>query len=152
MGKISRLKELLRRTDETNATMNELRTLLPELRELLAYRTNLDRLGPRLDLIDSITPRLDLIDSIAPRLNEIDRLASEVSSSTKAMREIEDLNRVVTESSVILRKFLDTNHVIAEDVRLDVDTISAVVLSLQKSINELADKLPRVGDGGTAQG
>lgn len=131
MGKIGRLRSVLRGMESTNASVAEIRSMLPELRELLAVRANLDRLGPRLDLLDQVGPRLELLDRLGADIERIEAL----------LRNIRSLEDAVGEADTIVRKYLDTNHVVAEDVRLDVDTISAVVLSAQKSIRDLTVKL-----------
>ena len=131
MGKIGRLRSVLHGMESTNASVAEIRSMLPELRELLAVRANLDRLGPRLDLLDQVGPRLELLDRLGADIERIEAL----------LRNIRSLEDAVGEADTIVRKYLDTNHVVAEDVRLDVDTISAVVLSAQKSIRDLTVKL-----------
>jgi hypothetical protein len=138
MGKIGRLRSVLRGMESTNASVAEIRSMLPELRELLAVRANLDRLGPRLDLLDQVGPRLELLDQLGGRL---DRLGADIERIEALLRNIRSLEDAVGEADMIVRKYLDTNHVVAEDVRLDVDTISAVVLSAQKSIRDLTVKL-----------
>ena len=138
MGKIGRLRSVLHGMESTNASVAEIRSMLPELRELLAVRANLDRLGPRLDLLDQVGPRLELLDQLGGRL---DRLGADIEQIEALLRNIRSLEDAVGEADTIVRKYLDTNHVVAEDVRLDVDTISAVVLSAQKSIRDLTVKL-----------
>jgi hypothetical protein len=171
MGKIGRFRAVLRGMESTNASVAELNEMMPGLRELVAFRANLDRIGPRLDLLDRIGPRtevldqlgprlelldqlgprLDLLDQLGPRLELVDklggileRLGSDIERIEDLLRNIRGLEHAVGEADTIMRKYLDTNHVVAEDVRLDVDTISAVVLSAQKTIREMITKLETV--------
>jgi len=84
---------------------------------LVHLRVNLDRLGPRLELIDQLGELL-------PRLHELANMVG-----------------VMNDVGAVLRRFLDANHEVSETVRVDVETISAIGLQIERSLAEVLAEL-----------
>lgn len=157
MGFFKQWRELVARSKSSQSTLDELQVSLPEIRELCALRANLDHLGPRLALLDQIGPRLvildqigprtELIEELVPRINMIDSLGARIDALEYAVRSIRDLEAISQTAASVIQRFLDSNHTISEDVRLDVDTISALTLSLTKSICDLTSLLEQTQSG-----
>lgn len=148
MGFFKQWRGVVAQSESNQSTLAELQEILPELRELCTLRVNLDRLGPRLEMLDKIAPRTELIEELVPRINMMDSLGARIDSLEHAVRSLKDLEMIAQTANSVLQKFLDSNHSIAEDVRLDVDTMSALTLSLSKSITDLTALLERQQDGG----
>lgn len=147
MGFFKQWRGVVAQSESNQSTLAELQEILPELRELCTLRVNLDRLGPRLEMLDKIAPRTELIEELVPRINMMDSLGARIDSLEHAVRSLKDLEMIAQTANSVLQKFLDSNHSIAEDVRLDVDTMSALTLSLSKSITDLTALLERQRDG-----
>ena len=157
MGFFKQWRGVVAQSESNQSTLAELQEILPELRELCTLRVNLDRLGPRLEILDRFGPRLEILDKIGPRtelieelvprINMMDSLGARIDSLEHAVRSLKDLEMIAQAANSVLQKFLDSNHSIAEDVRLDVDTMSALTLSLSKSITDLTALLERQRDG-----
>ncbi len=147
MGFFKQWRGVVAQSESNQSTLAELQEILPELRELCTLRVNLDRLGPRLEMLDKIAPRTELIEELVPRINMMDSLGARIDSLEHAVRSLKDLEMIAQTANSVLQKFLDSNHSIAEDVRLDVDTMSALTLSLSKSITDLTALLERQQDG-----
>jgi hypothetical protein len=131
MGFFKQWRGVAAQSMATQDILAELGALLPELRELCNLRVNLSRLGPRLDTLDEVGHHVKNLDELGGRLDSLEA----------TVRSLTDLSAVTETANTILKNFLDANHNISEDVRLDVDTMSAMILSLNKSISHLSSVL-----------
>ena len=111
------IEDLNQKIDRVARVSERIEVLLPDLEELVRFRMNLDRLGPRLDLIDQLGVLL-------PRLYELANMVG-----------------VMNDVGAVLRRFLDANHEVSETVRVDVETISALGLQIEKSLAEVLAEL-----------
>ncbi len=111
------IDDLNQKVDRVAVVSERLEVLLPGLEELVHLRINLDRLGPRLDLIDQLG-------ALLPRLHELANMVG-----------------VMDDVGAVLRRFLDANHEVSETVRVDVETISALGLQIEKSLAEVLAEL-----------
>lgn len=111
------IEDLNHKIDRVARVSERIEVLLPDLEELVRFRMNLDRLGPRLDLIDQLGVLL-------PRLYELANMVG-----------------VMNDVGAVLRRFLDANHEVSETVRVDVETISALGLQIEKSLAEVLAEL-----------
>lgn len=111
------IEDLNHKIDRVARVSERIEDLLPDLEELVRFRMNLDRLGPRLDLIDQLGVLL-------PRLYELANMVG-----------------VMNDVGAVLRRFLDANHEVSETVRVDVETISALGLQIEKSLAEVLAEL-----------
>ena len=113
-------EELQEKVARIESVSMRLEAVLPDLEDLLRLRVNLDRLGPRLDLIDEIG-------NLLPRLHELANMVG-----------------VMNDVGAVLRRFLDANHEVSETVRVDVETISALGLRIDKSLTEVLVELRKL--------
>jgi len=113
-------EELQEKVARIESVSMRLEAVLPDLEDLLRLRVNLDRLGPRLDLIDEIG-------NLLPRLHELANMVG-----------------VMNDVGAVLRRFLDANHEVSETVRVDVETISALGLQIDKSLTEALAELRKL--------
>jgi hypothetical protein len=113
-------EELQEKVARIESVSMRLEAVLPDLEDLLRLRVNLDRLGPRLDLIDEIG-------NLLPRLHELANMVG-----------------VMNDVGAVLRRFLDANHEVSETVRVDVETISALGLQIDKSLTEVLVELRKL--------
>ena len=111
------IEELQQQIERVAGVSERVEVLLPGLEELVRFRMNLDRLGPRLDLIDQLGVLL-------PRLYDLANMVG-----------------VMNDVGAVLRRFLDANHEVSETVRVDVETISALGLQIEKSLAEVLAEL-----------
>jgi len=123
-------EELQEKVARIESVSMRLEALLPDLEDLLRLRVNLDRLGPRLELIDQIGPRLVELDKVVTLLPKLHELANMVG--------------VINDVGAVLRRFLDANHEVSETVRVDVETISALGLQIDKSLTEVLVELRKL--------
>lgn len=126
-------EELQEKVARIESVSMRLEAVLPDLEDLLRLRVNLDRLGPRLELIDQIGPRLVELDKVVTLLPKLHELANMVG--------------VMNDVGAVLRRFLDANHEISETVRVDVETISALGLQIDKSLTEVLAELRKLNGG-----
>jgi len=113
-------EELQEKVARIESVSMRLEAVLPDLEDLLRLRVNLDRLGPRLDLIDEIG-------NLLPRLHELANMVG-----------------VMNDVGAVLGRFLDANHEVSETVRVDVETISALGLQIDKSLTEVLVELRKL--------
>jgi len=123
-------EELQEKVARIESVSMRLEAVLPDLEDLLRLRVNLDRLGPRLELIDQIGPRLVELDKVVTLLPKLHELANMVG--------------VMNDVGAVLRRFLDANHEVSETVRVDVETISALGLQIDKSLTEVLVELRKL--------
>ncbi|MBM4074532.1 MAG: hypothetical protein FJ267_02660 [Planctomycetes bacterium] len=123
-------EELQEKVARIESVSMRLEAVLPDLEDLLRLRVNLDRLGPRLELIDQIGPRLVELDKVVTLLPKLHELANMVG--------------VMNDVGAVLRRFLDANHEVSETVRVDVETISALGLQIDKSLTEALAELRKL--------
>jgi len=123
-------EELQEKVARIESMSMRLEAVLPDLEDLLRLRVNLDRLGPRLELIDQIGPRLVELDKVVTLLPKLHELANMVG--------------VMNDVGAVLRRFLDANHEVSETVRVDVETISALGLQIDKSLTEVLVELRKL--------
>ena len=109
-----------RRAAPPDPAIEELAALLPELRALAAQRPTLERLGALLPVIDRLGALLDNLERIGPRLDAIDRLIHTADH------------------------LAETNHLTVEQVRIDVETVSAMLLAFQRFADDVVDRLDAV--------
>ena len=121
------IEDMLEKLGRISLVSERLESLLPGLEDLLRLRVNIDRLGPRLELIDEIGPRLVELDKVVTLLPRLHDLANMVG--------------VMNDVGAVLRRFLDANHEVSETVRVDVETISALGLQIEKSLAEVLAEL-----------
>lgn len=121
------IEELSQQVARIAGISERVEALLPALEELVHLRVNLDRLGPSIDLINQLGPRLEVIDQLGPLLPRLHEVANMVG--------------VLNDVGAVLRRFLDANHEVSETVRVDVETISALGLQIEKSLAEVLGEL-----------
>lgn len=106
-----------REIEELRAKVQRVESVSMRLEAVLPDLEDLLRLRVNLDRLG---PRLELIDQIGPRLAELDKVSS------------------------VLNRFLDANHEVSETVRVDVETISALGLQIEKSLAEVLTELRKL--------
>jgi DNA repair ATPase RecN len=102
------------KSKKSEQLLSEIELLLPNLRALV----------DRASMIDDIHHRMKLLESISHNLNELANTASLLSTADS-----------------IVSRYLNDGHRIADDVRVDVETISALTLKLQKELQDLSRRL-----------
>jgi len=118
-----------------------------ELIDKIAQQAQLlEQLGPRLELIDKIAQQAQLLEQLGPRLELIDDLHNRLSdiidlshAAHAVVQRLNDIQTVSEAASVILSKYMEQNHLVSESVRIDVETIQALVTSLQVQLNRLQE-------------
>ena len=105
---------MFRKNRKTNQLLEQLDELLPKLRGLT----------DRASMIDDIHHRMKLLEEVAHNLKEAAAMGS-----------------VLRDAKDIIDRYLSDNHRISEDVRADVETVSALVLVMQKEIRDLNRQL-----------
>ena len=105
---------MFRRNRQTDQLLEQLRDLLPELKALTG----------RASMIDDVHHRMKLLEEIA---HDIKQLAA-VSTALNSANDVID-------------RYLNDNHRVGEGVRVDVETISALVIAMQKEMRDLNRQL-----------
>ena len=95
--------------------------LLAEIEDLLP---GIKALADRAQMIDDVHHRMTLLETISHNLNQLASTAS-----------------VLSTAEAVLNRYVEDNHRISDDVRIDVETISALTLKLQKDLQDLSRRL-----------
>ena len=113
--------------------LQELLQLAPEIRDFLQMRNVLDALGPHIATLDALGPRLAIIDRTSFALTNLDNFAHEITS----IANVAVFTDLVQQLRPIVDTYLNQNHLVAENVRLDVETVAVLITALQMQINQL---------------
>ena len=92
--------------------------------EIEALLPSLKALADRAQMIDDIHHRMKLLESMSHNLDQLANTASLLSTA-----------------DAVLTRFVNDNHRISDDVRIDVETISALALKIQKDLQDLSRRL-----------
>jgi hypothetical protein len=123
--------------------LQELLQLAPEIRDFLQMRNVLDALGPHIATLDALGPHIATLDALGPRLAIIDRTSFALTNLDNFAHEITSIANVAVFTDLVqqLRPIVDTylnqNHLVAENVRVDVETVTVLMTALQMQINSL---------------
>jgi hypothetical protein len=133
--------------------LQELLQLAPEIRDFLQMRNvldalgphiaTLDALGPHIATLDALGPHIATLDALGPRLAIIDRTSFALTNLDNFAHEITSIANVAVFTDLVqqLRPIVDTylnqNHLVAENVRVDVETVTVLMTALQMQINSL---------------
>ena len=93
----------------------------------------LDALGPHIATLDALGHTIATIDSTSLALNNLDSFAHEVLS----LKNVAVFAGLIQQLQPIVDTYLNQNHFVAENVRVDVETITVLITALQMQINQL---------------
>ena len=113
--------------------LQEILQMAPEIRELLQLRHVLDALGPHIATLDALGPRIAIIDRTSVALTNLDNVAHEIMN----LENVAIFTHLVQQLQPIVDTYLNQNHLIAENVRVDVETVTVLITALQMQINQL---------------
>jgi hypothetical protein len=152
------LKGLFRKNEKAalvaiDRKLEEILQMAPEIRELLQLRHVLDALGPHIATLDALGPHIATLDALGPHIATLDALGSHIAvfdrtyltltNLDKFAHEIMSIENVATFAHLVqqLKPIVDTylnqNHFVAENVRVDVETVTVLMTALQMQINQL---------------
>jgi len=113
--------------------LDEILQMAPEIRELLQLRHVLDMLGPHIATLDALGQRIAIIDRTFYALSNLDKFAHEI----KSIENVAEFAHLVQQLKPIVDTYLNQNHFVAENVRVDVETVTVLITALQMQINQL---------------
>ena len=93
----------------------------------------MDALGAHVATLDALGPRLALIDSMSATINDLSNLAQHM----KTNNDIAVFADLVLQLRPIVENYLEQNHLVAENVRVDVETVAIMMTALQVQITQL---------------
>jgi hypothetical protein len=142
------LKGLFRKKEKAalvaiDRQLQEILQMAPEIRELLQLRHVLDALGPHIATLDALGPHIATLDALGPHLVVIDRTSLALTNLDNFAHEVMNLENVAIFANLVQRlqpivdTYLNQNHLIAENVRVDVETVTVLITALQMQINQL---------------
>ena len=105
---------MFRRNRQTDQLLEQLRDLLPELKALTE----------RASMIDDVHHRMKLLEEIAHDMKQLAAVSTALNSAND-----------------VIDRYLNDNHRVGEGVRVDVETISALVIAMQKEMRDLNRQL-----------
>jgi hypothetical protein len=122
------LKGLFRKKEKAmliaiDRQLQEILQMAPEIRELLQLRSVLDALGPHIATLDRTSFALTNLDKFAHEIMSIENVA--------------EFAHLVQQLKPIVDTYLSQNHFVAENVRVDVETVTVLITALQMQINQL---------------
>jgi hypothetical protein len=115
------------------ATLDALGPHIATLDALGPHIATLEALGPHIATLDALGPRMAVIDSTSLALTNLDKFTHEFARITN-VAEFADL---VRQLRPIVDTYLNQNHLVAENVRVDVETVTVLITALQMQINDL---------------
>jgi len=142
------LKGLFRKKEKAalvaiDRKLEEILQMAPEIRELLQLRHVLDALGPHIATLDALGPHIATLDALGSHIAVFDRTYLTLTNLDKFAHEIMSIENVATFAHLVqqLKPIVDTylnqNHFVAENVRVDVETVTVLMTALQMQINQL---------------
>jgi hypothetical protein len=132
------LKGLFRKKEKAmliaiDRQLQEILQMAPEIRELLQLRSVLDALGPHIATLDALGPHIATLDRTSFALTNLDKFAHEIMS----IENVAEFAHLVQQLKPIVDTYLSQNHFVAENVRVDVETVTVLITALQMQINQL---------------
>ena len=112
------------KSKKSERLLSEIELLLPNLRAL----------ADRAEMIDDIHHRMKLLESISHNLSQVEVMSHNLGR-------LADTASLLSTAETIIARYLNDGHRIADDVRVDVETISALTLKLQKDLQDLSRRL-----------
>ena len=132
------LKGLFRKNEKAalvaiDRKLEEILQMAPEIRELLQLRHVLDALGPHIATLDALGSHIAVFDRTYLTLTNLDKFAHEIMS----IENVATFAHLVQQLKPIVDTYLNQNHFVAENVRVDVETVTVLMTALQMQINQL---------------
>ena len=128
-----RLRTVLEALHPLVAILDALGAHVATLDALGAHVATLDALGAHVATLDALGPRLALIDSMSATINDLSNLAQHM----KTNNDIAVFADLVLQLRPIVENYLEQNHLVAENVRVDVETVAIMMTALQVQITQL---------------
>ena len=103
----------------------------------------LDALGPHIATLDALGLRIATLDALGHTIATIDRTSLALNNLDSFAHEVMSLKNVavfaglIQQLQPIVDTYLNQNHFVAENVRVDVETITVLITALQMQINQL---------------
>lgn len=123
MNLIDKIFSRIRWKQQTTSQLSEINKVLKELQPLSRHTSVLDRLGSHVTTLDAIGVRVAIFDDVAHKIIQL-----------PDFQHLIDLISIVKPA---VDSYLTDNHLIAENVRVDVEALSVMVASLQMQLNHL---------------
>jgi hypothetical protein len=125
------------------ATLDALGPHIATLDALGPHIATLDALGPHIATLDALVPHIATLDALGARIAAIDRTSVALNNLDSFAHEVMSLENIavfaglVQQLQPIVDTYLNQNHFVAENVRVDVETVTVLITALQMQINQL---------------
>ena len=125
------------------ATLDALGPRIATLDALGPHIATLDALGPHIATLDALGLRIATLDALGHTIATIDRTSLALNNLDSFAHEVMSLKNVavfaglIQQLQPIVDTYLNQNHFVAENVRVDVETITVLITALQMQINQL---------------
>lgn len=116
---------------ESMFTNKKSKQLFAEVADLLPH---LRALVDRTAMIDEMHHEMKLLESMSHSLSQVEVMSH-------SLGRLADTASLLSTAEAIIARYLEDGHRIADDVRIDVETISALTLKLQKELQDLSRRL-----------